>query len=865
MTTSFRFVCELPTGLHARPASVLAETARRFHSAAIITNIATDASAELRSVLSVIGLDIQRGQEAVVEAVGDDAADLIERVRELVAMGFGERADLGAESTGSEGVFVARVPVPVRRSGVRMVPGRPACPGVGEGVVVIPGGLTPPEEPAGDPGASPDQERVRVELAIGGVRADIERELRSVRPGLQTDILRAHLGIIADPAVGQRIAEAIAAGASAPAAVGRAASHFKAKLGASASEYIRERAADVEEVCGRIIGKLVPGASAEPPIALAEESVVVAESLGVGRLMAMDRRRLRALVLGNVGATSHLVILARSLRIPTLIGVAGASATLRPGMRVIVDAFGGFVAVDPPEAAIAYYRREGRARARRLAAQEPLLRRPGSTGDGRSLEVAANAASEPEIVGSMDAGADAIGLLRTELLFLDRAEAPGEEEQYELYRAAVETVGTALASRRGSGPDGGGDVIIRTLDIGGDKPAPYITIPKEDNPFLGCRGVRLYEREPDLLRTQLRAICRASAHGPVRVMAPMVATVGEAKWFCERIARVQGELGEEGAAYDPNMPVGVMVEVPSVAYAVDQLVRVVDFLSIGTNDLCQYFFAADRTNKDVAGLNNPRQPAFLRLLDQIVSRAAAHGCWVGICGEMAGDPANLALMAGLAAAGLSEISVAAPAIGPIKSRLAGLDSGVCREAFERAMASETAQEVDAILTELGGRAGMGVAAGLSEPVHAELVLLDCDARTKDEAIQELVGVLHAAGRTDDPRAVEEAVWAREATYATGMGFGFAIPHCKSDAVACPSISVAKLRAPIDWGSTDGRPVEIVLMLTVRASDAEKTHLKLLAKLSRRLMHEEFREAIMEAKDAGAVLRVLREALELGPA
>ncbi len=851
---SFRFVCELPTGLHARPASVLAETARRFHSAAVVTNEATGASAEARSVLSVIGLDVQRGHSVLVEASGDDADKFIEEVRGLVADKFGETE--GGEAGEAAGAgFVARVPVPLRRAGVVTILGSSVCTGVGEGMVVWGGGAEFPKEYTGAAGGTVEEERARLAGAIDAVREEIEGALKKEKPGAGKDILSAHRGIIIDPALAGCMAKLIGSGMSAPGAVVAGAGQIASKLEHSASAYIRERAADVREVCRRLLGVLDPtwGGGVEKPIVLEGPSVVVAKELGVGQLTSMDRRNLKGLVLGDVGRTSHLVILARSMQIPTLIGVEMSATSLPGGARAIVDAIGGFVVASPGAAVMEYYRREDRARGRRGAKMAPLMARRGATRDGHALEVAANAAMAAEIAGAMEQGADSVGLLRTEMLFLDRATPPTEEEQYLLYRAAVEATGsTALESRATR------EVIIRTLDIGGDKPAPYITIPKEENPFLGCRGVRLYKRELDLLRSQLRAICRASAHGTVKVMAPMVATVGEAKWFCERIARAQAELCEEGVAHDPNMAVGIMLEVPSAALVIDQLAHVVDFISIGTNDLCQYTFAADRTNAGVAELNNPREPGFLRLLDKIVSEAAAHGVWVGICGEMAGDVRHLPLMVGLGVAGLDEISMGAPSIGPVKAKLAGVSAAECRAVLEKAMACETAEQVDAILDAFGSQAG----SEMQGPLHSELILIDSDASTREDVIQELAGLLHAAGRTDDPRAVEEAAWVREEKGATGFGFGFCIPHAQTDAVACSSIAVARLRAPIEWPSMDGLPVGLAIMLTVRASDADQTHLKLLAKLARRLMHEGFRDALNGALSAAAMLDVLEAELEL---
>jgi fructose-specific PTS system IIA-like component len=851
---TLRFTCNLPTGLHARPASLIAEAARKHRAAVTIRNATSGASADARSVLSLIALDIQRGHEVAVEAVGDDAAAAIQAIDALAKSHFGEALHAAPQITAAPGEFTPRIPAPFRRLNIKFITGRPVCPGVGEGIAIHAAALASlefDEESPDAPASSPDAEGERFTTALAALRAEIERDLSRLgsRGGIRAELLRAHLGIVDDPALATRIEASIRSGRSASGAVLEAAKHYTTKLGASTSAYIRERAADIEDVCRRLLAQLegepaAAGAAEAPTIALTQPSILIADDLAVSQLMAIDRDHLRGLILGDVGPTSHVVILARSMMIPTLIGVAGATRAIRAGVQTVVDAIGGFAIADSNPQIAAYYQREFAARARRRARLAPLLDRRGQTRDSIPLEVAANAATPGEIAAAMTAGADSIGLLRTELLFLDRSEPPTEDEQFEVYSAAVES-----ANRR--------EVIIRTLDIGGDKPAPYLALPDEDNPFLGCRGLRLYHKFPDLIHAQLRAICRASAHGPIKVMAPMVATLAEARWFADHIVGVQRELAAEGIAHDPSMPVGIMIEVPSAALILDQLTEVIDFISIGTNDLCQYWMSADRTNPAVAALNDPREPSFLRILERIVTSAREHGLWAGLCGEMGSDPVNLPLMVGL---GLSEISVGASAIEPIKARLATLDSRECRELLRRAMQCETAAAVAQLLA--NPRAGSASAAAASQapesPVHADLVLIDSQATTREHAIHELTCALHALGRTDDPRAVEEAVWAREAKGVTALGFGFAIPHGQTDAVRGPSIAVATFKAPVDWGAPD--PVRAAIMLTVPESDADKTHLKLLAKLARRLMHEPFRESLLTAKQAAEVVSILEKEL-----
>ncbi len=463
------------------------------------------------------------------------------------------------------------------------------------------------------------------------------------------------------------------------------------------------------------------------------------------------------------------------------------------------------------------------------------------TSDGVRLEVGANASTADEVRAAVAHGAEGVGLLRTELLFLDRPAAPSEEEQFQAYSAVV-----AAAEGR--------PVIIRTFDIGGDKPAAYLSMPREENPFLGVRGLRLYERQPGLLRTQLRAIARVSAAGPVKVMAPMVATPGEAAWFREQVRAVQADLKREGAAFDAAMPIGVMIEIPAAAMVVDQLCDEVDFFSLGTNDLCQYWMAVDRGNAAVAPLYSARQPSFLRLLRWTVDAARARGTWIGVCGEMAGDALNLPLMLGL---GVNEISVAPGAVLTLKTLVQGADAARCRDLLQAAAACRTPAEVETQIRTSSWRRSADRAV-----LEQDLIVVGSDASSKEEAIKEAVDLLFIAGRTEQPRDLEEAVWAREATYSTGLGYGFAVPHGSSEAVQAPSLAVLRLDSPVNWESMDGQPVSTVMLLVTPASDKTGAHMKVFATLCRRLMHEEFRGRLHAAPHPGEVLAFLKAELGL---
>lgn len=837
MPVEFRFTCPLVNGIHARPASVLADVVRGYRARVTIARDGA-AAVELVSVLSVVGLDIKVNQECLVVAEGDDAGRAIAALTKFVNEKLAS-VDDAAETGHAEGAEgSAKLPVALRKHDVAFVPGRAACGGIGMGAAVVVGGLALSETARRAATESVEAEIAAARDAIAKTHAELHARAKSAK-GMAADLLRAHAAIADDPALRTDIERRISRTTTAARAVVAAGEAFAGELRKATSAYIRDRAVDVIDVCEQVLEKLgALGGAAN--VTLQNDSVVFAETLTANQLLKMDRAKLRGLVLGAVGATSHTVILARSFRIPTVIDVRNAAGLAAPGTSVIVDGEGGLVLTSPNDAARRYFEREIRSRERAAERVRGLAQGSAATVDGQSIEVGVNASTPDEVRGAMANGADGVGLLRTELLFLDRATAPTEEEQYAAYAGVVK----AAAGR---------PVIIRTFDIGGDKPAAYLHMPEEENPFLGVRGLRLYEEHPGVLSAQLRAILRAALVGPVNIMAPMVATPEEAAWFRTRVEATRTDLAAEGVS-TPSVPIGIMVEVPSVATVMDQLCEVADFFSIGTNDLCQYWMAVDRGNAGVAGLYNARRPSFLRVLGQIVRGAKAGGRWIGMCGEMAGRRGNLPLLLGM---GLDEISVAPGEVAAIKALVREARSEECRALFERACACRTPDEVDALVAASGWRETKAAAI-----VDRALVMVGSDAASKEEAIQEAIGVLLAAGRVDRPRDVEEAVWAREATYSTGLGFGFAIPHCKSDAVTSPSLAVVKLKHGIEWGSLDGGAVSVVLLLVVPSSDAAGSHMRVFAKLARKLMHEEFRARLMGAATAEDVEACLRIELEI---
>jgi fructose-specific PTS system IIA-like component len=831
----FTFACPLPNGLHARPASELAEFATRLESEVSLINQRNGSAANLKSTLGILAADIRHGDQCTVRIEGEGTTAAERALREFILHQLPKTdAPLAVEICGFDAL-----PRGLLSPDVRYHTGLGVSPGIGRGTAV---GIAPVRIPAklADEAEDRQAEGRRLERALDAVRERTRGMLsRAISPA-EAGVLRAHLALLDDVTFSERLQQGIAHGYSAGKTVADCGEHFSSLLSASDSAYIRDRAIDIQDISARLLQELYGSESFIADASLSGPSVLVAETLAPQQLLASDRRWIRALVLEYAGTTSHTIILARSLGIPAVVGVKNAPAAIRTGEEIVVDANRGLVVSNGIATVHRFYERELRTLSRRQEKISSGSSAPAATVDGRALAIAANVSSSDEIRTAFMHGADAIGLFRTEMLFIGHGSPPDEEVQFEIYREAV-----CMAGRR--------TVTIRSLDIGGDKPIAHLHFPEESNPYLGYRGIRIYADHSELFRTQLRAILRASAFGRVQMMAPMVSTLDEVRWLKSQIREVQQELSAESVAFDAGMRVGIMIEVPSVAFILDQLCAEVDFFSIGTNDLNQYFMAADRDNARVAALSNVRHPSFLRFLKHIVDAVHAGGKHVAMCGEMAGDLRNLPLLIGL---GLDEISAASPQIPFLKKQTASLFARRCRELLDRAMKCLSVQEVEKQLEE--NYAGARTRA-LLDP---ELVITASESRTKEEAIRELVDALYIAGRTEQPDALEQAVWAREAAYATGVGHGFAIPHGRSDTVKIDSVALLKLQAPIAWGSLDDEPVKTVVLLAVRESSVDHSHMQVLAKLARKLMDETFRQGLAERGDSNEIAKYIATELQL---
>ncbi|MCU0857448.1 MAG: phosphoenolpyruvate--protein phosphotransferase [Pontiellaceae bacterium] len=833
MFSEYKFSFPLPDGLHARPASIFAEAASAFTADIYLVCERTGISADAKSMLAMIGADIRKGDICRLEVTGADEAAAHTALRELIelVLPFSDEPLPAAPLPSG----CAALPRCLQSLNPPFVSGTVIHHGVGQGSIVFIRGLVFPEKGAPSAVRSPVQEEAALDKAVGELRIQIENQLAG-HTASAAAILRAHLSVLSDSAFLGKLRSGIHEQGSAEQSVIEAGRHFMSLL-ASGGGSIRERAVDIEEVCLHLLRNLSGKEELLSDARLTEPSVVAADRLGPRQLLELDRIHLKGLVVEEMSPASHAAILARAFDIPTLSGIKIPARY--DGRQVVVDAQQGILILSPDETVRRYYQKEAAARSQRNGKLAQSARTPAVTADGVRIEVAANISTAEEVDRAVALGAEGIGLFRTEMLYVSRDSAPTEDIQVEIYRKALLQAD-------------GRTVIIRTFDIGGDKPVPYMRLPEEDNPFLGYRGVRIYREYLELFETQLRAILRASVFGKVRLLIPMVSSVEDLLWVRERIVHLHGVLKTEGIAFDAEMEVGVMIETPAAVFSVRTLSGAADFFSIGTNDLSQYFFAADRTNGRVAGLCRVRDPAFLRLLSYAVTEAQACGKWIGLCGEMAHDPVHLPLLVGI---GFHEISVGANRIPQLKRAVSALQAEGCRALLEKCLICSSAGEVESLLSQMTG-------ASDAQLLDADLIRLDSDSATKEEAIRELVNALYVSGRTDDPSAVEEAVWDREAVGVTGVGFGFGIPHCKSDAIKSHSIGIARFRQPVSWNPDEDEPVRMIILLALRKADSGTLHMKIFSKLARKLMHDSFRGQLLEAGTEQKVVSFLNEELEL---
>jgi phosphoenolpyruvate-protein phosphotransferase len=659
----FDAVVQNKTGLHARPATTFVELAKGFQADIRVRH--GEQVGDGKSLIALLQLGAEAGAAIRVSAQGTDAPAALSALKAALAAGLGDEPE-EPSSPVQVNAFQDWTPQLVGAT----IPGIPASGGIAIGPVrqyeqrpiIV-------EDFPGNPAASGEQ----FQRALSAAQAALERLYEEVKARLgsgKAAIFRVHAELLNDAALIRQTIGLIYQGHSAAWSWQQVIAERVGQLEKLDDPVLAGRAVDLSDVGQRVLRHLV-GVAEEQPTSFEAAGILVADDLTPSDTAALDPDTVLGFCTARGGPTSHTAIIARSLGIPAVVG-AGAGVLEIPGSTLgILDGFNGKLYLKPGEADVQAAQHIRQQVQRQQDAAKATRFDPAITTDGYRVEVAANINRAADAPQAVEAGAEGVGLMRTEFLFLGRATAPTEEEQFEAYRDMAQALG-------------GRPLIIRTLDIGGDKGAPYLNVPKEDNSFLGVRGIRLCLARPDLFLPQLRAIYRAAAYGPIKIMFPMIATLEE---FAQARAITEQVRQQINA---PLVPLGIMIEVPSAVMLADQFAQEVDFFSIGTNDLTQYTLAMDRLHPQLAKQADALHPAVLRMVERTVQAARAAGKWVGVCGGVAGDPKGAVILVGL---GVSELSISVPSVAAVKAHLRSRSLAEMQRIAQQAVQCRTAEEV----------------------------------------------------------------------------------------------------------------------------------------------------------------------------
>jgi len=655
-----------PNGLHARPAAVLAQTAKAFVAEIMLHKGSLSANA--KSLVAIMGLQTTRGDELQISAQGEDATAALETLTQLIASGCGEVETDQASHAPVQSSVAQQIRTAQQATDTGLLRGVCASPGSAFGRV-----FQFAEQPLNitEAGAGEAAEGERLGLALKQAFQALQTLQGSMAGSPQAAIFLAHQQLLEDPTLTEQAQALITQGKSAAFAWNSATQATAAVFNGSGSTLLIERALDLNDVGLRVL-RLILGVQ-EQGLELPEQAILIADQLTPSQTAGLDTTKVLGFVTVGGGATSHVAILARAFGLPALCGVPAHVLSVPSGTQVLLDADQGLLHLDPPLADVEQLQAKREQQLQRRQREKEQAAEAARTLDGHRIEVSANVSSQEETRQAMALGGEGVGLLRSEFLYLDRADAPDDAEQIATYRGIASEIGPEHK------------LVVRTLDVGGDKPLAYVPMEAEANPFLGMRGIRLCLERPELLRNQLRAILACAGQTQLHIMLPMITQLSELRQARTMLNEQARQLGLK------TLPkLGIMIEVPAAALMADLFAPEVDFFSIGTNDLTQYTLAMDRDHPRLASQADAMHPSVLRLIATTVKAAHAHGKWVGVCGALASESLAVPLLLGL---GVDELSVSVPLIPAIKAAVRGVRLDDCQAIVEHVLTLESAIQV----------------------------------------------------------------------------------------------------------------------------------------------------------------------------
>jgi phosphocarrier protein FPr len=662
-----------PTGLHARPAKTFVNLAKQFSS-----NIAVfhkEKKANGKSLISLLTLGVEKGSKIQIEIDGEDEDLAAAAIQEGVESGLGEEEIIQKVQKESTPVPVPVQEIPQSKQEDGQLVGIAASPGIAVGNVFqykLPD-LVIEDKSLG----RKEDEKKRLSDAVSTAKLQLQKlneQMLTTGATQEAAIFDVHIELLSDQEILESIHKQIELGQSAAKALQHVIDEKAKFLAALPDPVLSGRAADLYDVGYRVL-RIMLGQEAEA-IQLPDSPVIIfARDLSPSDTVSLDAEKVLGFCTSEGGPTSHTAIIARALGIPAVVGAGEQILAITNDKKVILDGKKGVISVDPSDAAIQQAMAAQQQEVHRQQRMKEIAADPAITKDGHRVEIAANIGGAAEAQKAIQNGAEGVGLLRTEFLFLERTTPPTEAEQQEVYSTILSTMGNL-------------PVIVRTLDVGGDKPIPYIQTPPEENPFLGLRGIRLGLANPEILREQLSALLKSAENGNLHIMFPMISDVGELRQAVQVVSEVKAEISAK------TVKVGIMIEVPSAALLADIFAQEVDFFSIGTNDLTQYTLATDRMHGALSKNLDGLHPAVLRLISQTVEGAHKHGKWVGVCGELGSDPLAIPVLVGL---GVDELSVSVPAIPEVKAIIREMDYSKSKALAQKSLECSTAMDVRALV------------------------------------------------------------------------------------------------------------------------------------------------------------------------
>ncbi len=665
-----------PLGLHARPSAVLSNSAKKFKSK-IELHLGSK-SANAKSTVALMKLEVGNGDEVNIIASGSDAAEAVKELTQMLKEGLGEKG-LIHQPKAVEATVVKK---PKKSSNPNEFLGVSASPGLAVGnILQLKKEVFDIVEEAT---SSTSEEQAKLNDAIREANTqltELQNQLIEADSASKAEIFAAHKELLDDPDVLDASAQYIQKGKSAEFAWSKAFNEQADSLSLLKSELLAGRANDLRDVGERVL-RILLGLKPKGATEMPENTVLIADDLTPSETATLDTNKMLGFCTIQGGSSSHVAILARAMGIPAVAGMEPQALEIANGTSVIINGNKGAIEINASAEKIANIKDRIKKSEEKRKLDLSNADKPAITVDGNRIEVVANVTGQKEVEASVGSGGEGVGLLRSEILFQDRITAPTEEEQTSAYREMIKTLGSERY------------MIVRTLDVGGDKPLPYLPIAKEENPFLGERGIRIAIDRPEILRTQLRAILKASTSGDIRVMFPMITVLSDLEMAKKVLEKERLSLGVE------PIKVGIMVEVPAVAIMAEQFARHVDFFSVGTNDLTQYTMAIDRGHPKLAAIADGLNPAVLNLISQAADAAHKYGKVIGVCGGLASDPQAVPLLIG---AGVDELSVSVPMIPAVKAQIRSLNLMTCKKLTKEALALDTAKEVRELVPYMGNK------------------------------------------------------------------------------------------------------------------------------------------------------------------